>query len=323
MSSNINLKYLLHEVLGYYIPKSKNNYSFKCPFCNHYKHKLEVSLTNYNWHCWVCHAKGKSIYTLIKSIELPQTSKQDYISRLSKLIPNEKYDYDKLNSAADLFSDKEEYIQYCELPNEFIPLYKKDNTLEYKLCVEYLLSRGVTYNDILKYNIGYCVEGLYSTMIIFPNYNKDGKLNFFTTRSYRRNSDIKFINPPISRDIVGFELQVNPKLPIILVESALDAIILKNNAIPLYGTILLPNLKKWIINNKVKEIYICLDNDALNNSINIIEYFTSLGILVKFIKLNTSEDPNELGYKKMQNLIKTNVIEVEDDCFELKVKSLF
>ena len=39
-------------------------------------------------------------------------------------------------------------------------------------------------SDILKYNIGYCDDGLYSNRIIIPSYDSDGQLNFFVGRAF-------------------------------------------------------------------------------------------------------------------------------------------
>ena len=32
---------------------------FYCPFCNHYKRKLQVNVDTQQWHCWVCDVKGR------------------------------------------------------------------------------------------------------------------------------------------------------------------------------------------------------------------------------------------------------------------------
>jgi hypothetical protein len=50
-----------------------------------------------------------------------------------------------------------------------------------------LKSRGITKNDIEKYNIGYCETGRYAKMIIIPSYDENGQLNYFTGRSFEKN----------------------------------------------------------------------------------------------------------------------------------------
>ena len=58
---------------------------------------------------------------------------------------------------------------------------------------------------------------------------------------------------------------INWSQPIILCEGAFDAIAIKRNAIPLFGKIIQPVLQRKIIEKRVRDIYICLDADALRN----------------------------------------------------------
>ena len=67
---------LVQSVLGRSNPTARGNHSFNCPFCNHKTPKLEVNLIpskkNENfWHCWVCDAKGKTLFGLFKRLNKP------------------------------------------------------------------------------------------------------------------------------------------------------------------------------------------------------------------------------------------------------------
>ena len=63
---NTTLLNLLESIFG----KSKlfrgDESYHRCPFCHHHKKKLAINLSNYAWHCWVCDAKGKTLYSLFK-----------------------------------------------------------------------------------------------------------------------------------------------------------------------------------------------------------------------------------------------------------------
>ena len=93
---------------------------------------------------------------------------------------------------------------------------------------------------------------------------------------------------------------VNWNEPITIVEGAFDAIAVKRNAIPLFGKIILDNLKKKIIEHNVKDIYIALDTDAREKALDICQYFIDNGINVYLIELG-DKDPSELGYRNMIN----------------------
>lgn len=303
---------LLERVLGQSSAKSKGNYAFHCPFCRHSKQKLEIQPDTQHWNCWVCGTKGKSLFTLFKRLDV----KKHFYTELASVIPDSK--------KRILFDSADEIIeQVCKLPDEYTPLWiRKDKNFLWKTCIQYLQNRGITAQDILKYRIGYCAEGKYKNMIIFPNYNKQGQLTYFTTRTFLNSSSIKFVNPPFSRNVVGFEMQLNWDLPVILVESALDAIVLKRNASPLYGTTLSKSIKMQILENQVEDLYIALDSDALKKSIKHAEYLMGFGVNIYFVNIPTGQDPNSLGYNKMWDLIKSTPKLTEDRLFEYKIQEL-
>jgi DNA primase len=164
------------------------------------------------------------------------------------------------------------------------------------------MERGLTEQDILKYNIGYCVSGLYQNRIIIPSYDSNGQLNYFVGRDFYKGG-MKYKNPPISKDIVGFDLYINWNEPLILCEGVFDAISIKRNAIPLFGKTISKKLSTKIIEKKTKHIVIALDNDAFNQSIEMISKFLDMGVEVNFVKLQDNQDPGELGYIKMSEKI--------------------
>ena len=68
---NYNLISFVDSILGKGRITSKGNYSYFCPYCKHYKRKLEInfdeSSTFYqDFHCWVCGIKGKYISFISK-----------------------------------------------------------------------------------------------------------------------------------------------------------------------------------------------------------------------------------------------------------------
>ena len=275
---------ILEAVLGRSKKTSGNNISFKCPLCNHYKHKLEVDLSTQYWHCWVCNAKGRKLYTLFNKVGASATQVKDLSNECGTYIPVTK--------------DKDINI-HVSLPPEFkLILNGNKNNPEFRNALMYLKNRGITRQDIVRYGIGYCETGLYEKMIIIPSYDRDGKLNFFTGRSYYKDSTFKHKNPKVSKDIIGFELFINWDKPITIVEGVFDAIAVKRNAIPLFGKIILDNLKKQIIEKQVKNIYIALDTDARSKALDICQYFIDNGINVYLMQLGT-KDPSEIGYKEI------------------------
>jgi DNA primase len=203
---------------------------------------------------------------------------------------------------------------FISLPKEFISLAEEPKGFnpEYKNAMYYLTQRGITIKDIIKYNIGYCKEGLYAQRVIIPSYNSDGSLNYFISRSYYPENKMKYKNPPISKNVICFESQVNWKEPIILCEGVFDAITIKRNAIPLLGKFPSKQLVEKIFMSGVNNIIISLDNDAMNEALKAAEYFRKNGINVKMMYLK-DKDAADMGYEKFyEELNKTTEFNSEE-----------
>ena len=284
---------LVNSVLGAGKRTARGNQAYTCPFCQHHKPKLEVNFTenkegNNPWNCWTCGKKGKTVRSLFKQIQVDAS----YFQELSKLVKNV--------SSEDIGEIKSTLL---ELPKEFKSfINNQDHTARHALS--YLKKRNVSKQDILKYNIGYCNSGQYNNMVIIPSYDCNGRLNYFTARSFEKDPFTKYRNPETSRDIIPFELFVNWDLPIILCEGPFDAMAIKRNAIPLFGKTISNTLKKRIVERKVKTIYICLDLDARKQALETAEYFIGNGIDVYFVEL-TGKDPSEMGFVETKHILES------------------
>ena len=283
---NIELIQLIDKVLnskGQSLNKT-NEYMWWSPFVQHHKPKLQVNIQTGKWHCWVSNQGGHNLFQLLKRVG---AGRQDY-QTLSKLLGETTF-YNNDKNTPDSLDIK--------LPDEFKSLSEPHTSIIKDHAMLFLKKRGITKQDIKRYNLGYCVEGQYQNRIIIPSYDSSGKLNYFVGRDFYA-STLKYKNPPIPKDVIGFDLYVNWSLPIILVEGVFDAMSVKNNSIPLFGKTILPKLYGKIVEKKVKDIFIILDSDAFDDAIQITEKFVNEGINVNFVKLD-GQDPNDLGYKKM------------------------
>lgn len=283
---------LLKDVLGEYkeYPK-QNEAAFYCPACNHHKKKLQINTATGYWHCWVCQVdnnmSGKSFFSLFKKVG----ASVDQIARLSDIIGRYKVHDEKLSSE-----------QRVNLPTEFVSLLERSASPHYKNAMFYLRKRGLIPEDIARYNIGYAEDGEYKSKIIIPSYNERAQLNFFIGRAFYKDDTYKHKIPPISKNIIGFELLINWNYPIILVEGAFDAISTRRNAIPMFGKSISDKLRLKIIETGVKDIYIALDRDALRETVKYAEMFMGEGRNVYLVDL--VGDPSQIGFEGMMHLIR-------------------
>jgi DNA primase len=276
----------LEKILGKSTPTSRGNHSFRCPVCKHPKPKLEINIQTQQSHCWVCDVKSNQIVSLLRKANIHN----DLINDLLPLIP-------KKSSQTTYTSTQ------IQLPQEYKPLYEiSPKDIMAKHAIKYLKSRGITKNEILKYNIGYCEGGPYSNMIIIPSYDSYGHLNYFIARSFKDNAFIKYKNPPVSKDVIGLESFVNFNVPIILCEGIFDAIAIKRNAIPLFGKTISNELKKKLALSKVDKIYIALDKDAMKQSIKHAKDLLDAGKEVYLVDIE-DKDPSQMGFSSFTELI--------------------
>ena len=298
MKESSILLHLLESVLGKGISKSKGNVAFVCPFHTSNppgKKNFEIDLdTNEKgenpFHCWGCDARGKTIKSLFKKLEVAPDKNNEL-----KLIlrPGTK--------------KQQEVLEQIKLPEEYISLtdishLSKLFQLEARRAIQYLKKRHITKDDILKYNIGFCEEGKYSGRIIIPSYDAKGKLNYFVARSFKEDVFPKYKNPPISSKVIGLELFINWDAPIILVEGIFDALTIKRNVIPLFGKILNNALMEKLAESSVDKIYICLDPDAIKASIHYAERLMNMGKEVYLVEID-GKDINEIGYSRFLSIL--------------------
>ena len=284
--------------------KKQDEYMYWSPFITHHKRKLQINTQTGKWHCWVSNVGGRNFFQLFKKV----SATKEQFDELVELVGENKFYKVK----------EEDKKNIVKLPDDFKPLWNGNDGIVKRHALTYLYKRGITDEDIIKYNIGYCDSGLYSNRIIVPSYDSNGKLNFFVGRDFY-SSKMKYKNSPTSKDIIGFDIFINWDEPIILCEGVFDAMAFKRNAIPLFGKTVPKSLQKKIIEFGVKTLYLALDNDAMSDTIKITEMFLSEGIDVKIMVLK-DKDPSELGFEKLLKSIQTTSTTKFSDLMKYKLK---
>lgn len=282
---------LLHTLLGKSKPSTKGNHAFHCPFCKHHKPKLEIDPKNGYYHCWTCEppTKGRNLISLLKKLDA--TSAQ--IAEMKSYFPNVRVEVE----------DKK--YDTVKLPEEYIPLAESNKSLIYRQIKAYLRQRGITDQDILKYGIGYCEKGKYGNSVIIPSYDKNGRLNYFVSRSIIKDVERKYNAPSCNKNqLIGLEYFINWNVPVVLCEGMFDAIAIRRNAIPLFGKTIPEALMLKLVESNVKTVYLVLDNDALKQSFRYASELINLGKDVYFIELE-GKDPSEVGFESLTKYLHT------------------
>ena len=302
---------ILNDVLGPGTSMKNDEQAHFCPFCHHHKKKLQVNIKTQYWHCWVCDAKGRKIQRLLKRLHVDSRKQK----KLFEIYGDDYVVYNK-----DTVDERVE----LRLPSEFKSLLKVPTGKikpVYKKALKYAEERGITKEDITRYNIGYCDTGMYSNRIIIPSYDLDNRLNYFIARSIHSEEKFKYKNPPVSKNVIMFENQINWNEPITLVEGAFDAIAVKRNVIPILGKFISNKLNNAIFKNEVKSINILLDEDAQQQALRYTMQFSNQGISTKNI-IPTDKDASEMGFSKINSKLKKTEETDFGDIISQKLKGI-
>ena len=283
------LRQLLESVLG----KSKSARGgdeavFSCPSCNHHKKKLTLNLSTQKFQCWVCGYKGHRAFKLLKAVSASPKA-YDLLKDIDSQYSFRKQTTTKAPSGS------------LHLPSGVMPIMSSSAILS-KHALHYLNQRGITPQDVVKYDLHYSEQGDLRNMVVIPSYDKDGFLNYYVGRSFDKNAYIKHKLASSTKDIIGFEMYINWDLPIILCEGAFDAMAIKRNAIPLFGKRISDSLMKQIIESNVEKIYLALDEDALKDAFKHAETLMGYGKKVYLIEMG-DKDPSELGFEAFTKLL--------------------
>jgi len=266
---------------------SRDECLFYCPYCEHHKPKMSVNLDKNVYKCWVCDTKGNNIWRLVRKFG-DSSDKRKWRSFEDEVDITDSV-YEKI------FGTVKEEEEKIELPQEFVSLTNRNLLVGGKRAKKYLLNRGLADRDIARWKIGYCASGEYKNRVVFPSFNKDGKLNYFVGRSHA-DDWMKYKNPMVSRDIIFNELNVDWKERVCLVEGMFDAVKAGTNSIPLLGSTLNERSKLF---QKITEndtiVYLALDPDADKKSMEMIKAFLSHGIEVHKVDVSGYEDVGSMS----------------------------
>ena len=314
--------YKLKSLLDSFLGESKNDLDetyqlqYPCPKCvankgtkEIRKYNLEVNILKGVYSAWCCSQYDDEMHgSIMKLIKL--------FGNENILLEYKKTVYElQQSSLYKLSFNKEDFkIDFnvaerkeVELPSNF-KLFN-ENEKNPKQALDYLFSRGITWDIIKKFHLGYTTfdkNALQTSLrIIIPSFNAYGELNFWVGRDYTNwKNRMKYLNPKIEKkDIIFNEEKIEWDADVTLVEGPFDHLVVPNS-IPLLGKSLKSNDKLfYILREKCNaNINIWLDSDALND---VKEMYRTLNHdklynRVFFISNKEDKDPS-LIYEKYGN----------------------
>lgn len=314
------MKAILDSFLG--DSKSELNESYQleypCPRCvdkygnnEERKYNLSVNIMKQVFQCWKCSDEGDdemrgSITKLIK-LYGNETLLKEYRQAINALKESKLYQLQYGDDGS--FDTKKSFgDDGVFLPRSFRTFRR--NGKNPKSAISYLASRGITWDIIDKFNMGYSLRDeenpMASYRVFIPSYDKYGDINYWTGRDYLgRENTVKYYNLKAERkDIIFNEDKVQWDADITLVEGPFDHIVVPNS-IPLLGKTISREYKLyWQIMNRANAcVNVFLDADAYDSALSVYKQLNHDRLYgkIRYIPVSDDLDPSKIyelyGYK--------------------------
>lgn len=265
------------------------NAAVSCPECdaNKTKKKLSIRLDDYRYHCWVCGLKGKNVWK--------------YISRKKPNISIDPVLFAKTVKNSDILIEQEELA----LPSGLTPVFRQSRDPDVKSVKNYLVKRGVTQADMIRWRIMTTPTGRFRRRVIIPSFDSEGNLNYYVGRSIDTGG-LKYLNAKVPKQEVVFnEVDIDWTSPIVLVEGVFDAMKSIPNTIPLLGSSL--SQKSVLYNRLMKcqsDVIVSLDPDLKGKALDIAKKLFHAGCNVSVCFTKDGCDMGDSSKKSNEIMIK-------------------
>jgi DNA primase len=192
------------------------------------------------------------------------------------------------------------------LPEGHVPFGRLEGDPVHDSMREYLFGRGLSNEDILSYQLGYCYSWPYENRIIIPIID-DGEVVFWGARAtFPATRKVLYPNyVKKGNHVFGLNLAQQFRV-VVICEAYLDAITTGLNAVGIGGTSLSEVQLFKLLPHKFECYVIALDGDApayLSQKI-AHQIGTCTSAAVRILKLPEEHDPNSIGREQMQERVR-------------------
>lgn len=282
------------------VSRDQREAQFFCPQCKKNgkkKKKLSIRLEDGVYHCWVCELKGKNLGYLFKT----------YAPGLQSELRD--VGFHQGSSGRQEQESAPEEVPALTAPEGYILLASNVNSTDpdVKDCVKYCYSRGLTLSDLWYFKLGTCKTGKFRRRVIFPSFDSEGEINYYTARAIDPVGAMKYLNSKVSKsDIIFNEINIDWKSELVLVEGPFDLTKTTGNATCLLGSSLSREcaLFKQIVKHGTS-VVLALDPDARKKSHSIAKLLSQYGIDIRTVNVPEGSDIGDMSKKQYDELMST------------------
>jgi DNA primase len=276
------------------IANDNKNVVVFCPICKEKgrdKRKLAIEIKNGVYHCWVCESKGKNIGRLALKHSMQKKAAIDL------------YTYYKKDKDDECIQTEQR--KNIILPSDF-RLIATNRDITARSGRDYLKNRGFKEKDIWRFRAGVSNTYLFKNRVIFPSFDNEQNLNFFTARTFDKNIKKRYYNASGKRkNIIFNEFDIDFKKELVLVEGVFDLLNAPENSTCILGSWIDKSYKlfQMLVKNKTPVI-LCFDEDAINKTQKIAKSLHEYCVDVK-ISNHKSKDFGDMEKDEVNYWINT------------------
>ena len=232
----------------------KDEYQIReCPYCGNTKWNCEVNVNELVFHCWAC-GVGGTVRGLFLDYGLPVGLLPDTALGRRELLIIESEPVKMPAEASEMFGSE-------------LPLAE--------FAIQYLMQmRGITKEEIHRYQIKFAHEGQYARRVIWPLYEGD-ELVYFVARRFMRGAGRAYDYPEQRRrSITPIYAGTTNRLTLVLVEGVFEIPKIQRlgySVMPLLGATLNPAQLRKIARRNFERYVVFLDREAVLKSISVAE----------------------------------------------------
>ena len=285
-----------------------NEVHFNCLVCGESRHRMFVNLHSGKVYCHNC-GYSSNIIGLIQWTEGISWTRANAIFNDIKdgFVLPENITQDLVGNMFDSDFRKDLKKRAIPLPEEYVKLNPSHTNIRTKQAIKYLHSRKITDNQIVKYNMGFCMSGEYKNRVIIPITEND-ELRFWVARAISSDAYLKEKSPSneiyqISKSEVIFNLDNAAKKyhSCIISEGIYDALSWGDIGVSLLGKTLYQEQMNILLDYReilTNGIYIAIDWDAKDKATEMAEELSQYFEVYMINIPKEYDDPNKFLQKR-------------------------
>lgn len=269
-----------------------NNFDVRCPICDpldRTKKKLSIHVESDMNQCWVCGHRARNLIWLIKKFG----TSSDLLEYCERFVQNK----------STLITADLDISRKAELPSDFSLLVEaSNNDPDIMAMKRYVLSRGLSEDDMWYHKLGYSFDFRWQRRVIVPSFNDEGVLNFFAGRAIDDRRSPKYENAIVDMsDVIYNDINIDWKDPLVICEGPFDQMKCPQNSTAVLGSSLLEThmlFTKIVLSST--PIIVAFDADMWNTkTLRVATMLDLYGIEVAILDTRQFGDPGNATKEQM------------------------